>query len=157
MKWQKRAKSLIFPLLKKSLDRRPKKTSESTAIFHCCTTLIVSAFWATFYLWERRMGKPSSDKSEKAQCIRSLWALQNGRFALSEISCGTKWLLVQDRSERRLLWNPSQQTFIKICEIQVVRQPLRVSLPLFWFRASSKSSYQITSNPYCYFEAKTLK
>ena len=44
---------------------------------------------------------------------------------------------VQDRSQRLSLRNPSQQTIIEICEIQVVRQPLRVSLPLF--RVSSKS------------------
>ena len=37
-------------------------------------------------------------------------------------------------------------------EAQVVRQPLRVSLLLFWFRASSKIFYQITKNPNCFFE-----
>ena len=31
-------------------------------------------------------------------------------------------------------------------------QPLRVSLLLFWFRASSKSFYQITKNLNCSFE-----
>ena len=40
----------------------------------------------------------------------------------------------------------------KICEIQVSRQPLRVSLPLIWFRAGSKSFYQITKNPNCTFD-----
>ena len=59
---------------------------------------------------------------------------------------------MEDRSQRRLLCNSSRQTVIKICEIQVVRQPLRVSLTLFWFRTSSKSFYQITKNPNCSFE-----
>ena len=98
------------------------------------------------------MGTSPGDKSKKTQYIHTLRALQNGRFALSEISSGKKRFPVQDRSQRRLLCNSSQQTVIKICEIQVVRQPLRVSLPLFWFRASSKSFYQITKNPNCSFE-----
>ena len=46
----------------------------------------------------------------------------------------------------------SQQTVIKICEIQMVRQPLRVSQLLFWFRTSSKSSYQTTKNSNSSFE-----
>ena len=33
----------------------------------------------------------------------------------------------------------------------IMRQPLRVSLPLFWFLVSSKSFYQITKNPNCSF------
>ena len=65
---------------------------------------------------------------------------------------GTKQLSVQDRSQRCLLCNSSQQTVIKTREIQVVRQTLRVSLPLFWFRATFKSFYQITKNPNCFFE-----
>ena len=68
---------------------------------------------------------------------------------MSEISFGKKRFPVQDRSKRRLFCNFSQQTVIKIYEIQVVGQPLRVSLPLFWFRASSKSFYKITKNPNC--------
>ena len=36
----------------------------------------------------------------------------------------------------------------------VVKQPLRVSLPVLWFRASPKSFYQITKNPNCSFETK---
>ena len=34
----------------------------------------------------------------------------------------------------------------------MVRQPLRVSLPFFWLRASSKSFYQITKNHNCSFK-----
>ena len=105
-----------------------------------------------FSCGKERWRKPYCDKSEKTQCSHPLRALQNGRFALSEISSGTKRLPVQDRSQRRLLCNSSQQTVIKICEIQVVRQPLRVSLSLLWFRVSSKSFYQITKNPNCSFE-----
>ena len=49
-------------------------------------------------------------------------------------------------SQRRLLLNSFQQAIIKICEIQVVKQPLRVYLPLFWFRTNSTSFHQITKN-----------
>ena len=45
-----------------------------------------------------------------------------------------------------------QNNFLRKIEAQVVRQPLRVSLLLFWFRASSKIFYQITKNPNCFFE-----
>ena len=62
-------------------------------------------------------GEPFGDKSEKTQYIHLLRALQNGRFSLSEISSGTKRFPTQDRSQRRLLFNSSQQTVIKICEI----------------------------------------
>ena len=97
-------------------------------------------------------GKLPGDKSGKTQCIHPLRGLPNGRFALSEISSGTKRLPVQDRSRRSLLCNSFQQTVIKICEVQMGRQPLRVSLSLLWFRASSKSFYPITKNPNCSFE-----
>ena len=96
-------------------------------------------------------GKPSGDKSEKTQYIHSLRALQNGRFALFEISSRTKRFPLQDRSQRHLLRNSSQQTIINICEIHVVRQPRRVSLSSDWFRANPKSFYQITKNPNCSF------
>ena len=71
---------------------------------------------------------------------------------MSEISFETKQFSVQDRSQRRFPSNSFQQTVIKICKIQMVRQPLRFSMPLFWFRASSKSFYKITKNPNCSFE-----
>ena len=59
-----------------------------------------------------------------------------------------KQFTVWDRSHRWCLFcNSSQQKVIKICVIQVVRQPLRVSLPLFWFKASSRTFSQITKNP----------
>ena len=80
-------------------------------------------------------GKPSGSKSEK-KLIHCLQALQNGRFALSEISSETKRFPVQHRSQRRILCNFPLQMVIKICEIQVASQPLRVSLPLCWFRAT---------------------
>ena len=84
------------------------------------------------------MRESSDDKSEKTQYIHPLRAFKNGRFALFGISSGTKRFPVQDRSQRRLLCNLSQQTVIKICEIEVVKQRLRVSLPLFWFRQAPK-------------------
>ena len=50
-----------------------------------------------------------------------------------------------------LIFQFLSENVIKICDIQVVRQPL-VSLPLFWFKASSKSFYEITKNPNFSFE-----
>ena len=48
----------------------------------------------------------------------------NKRFVLSEISSRTKQFPIQDRYQRRLLRNSSQQTIIDIGEIQMVRQPI---------------------------------
>ena len=39
----------------------------------------------------------------------------------------------------------------------MVRQTLQVSLPLFWFRASSKSFSQITEKPNCSFETINIR
>ena len=50
-----------------------------------------------------------------------------------------------------LIFQFLSENVIKICDIQVVRQPL-VSLPLFWFKVSSKSFYEITKNPNFSFE-----
>ena len=84
---------------------------------------------------------------KKSKYIHPLRA--NERFVLSEISSRTKQFPIQDRYQRRLLRNSSQQTIIDIGEIQMVRQPIWVSLPLFWFRANSKCFYQITKKPNC--------
>ena len=84
---------------------------------------------------------------KKTKYIHPLRA--NKRFVLSEISSRTKRFPIQDRYQRRLLRSSSQQTIIDMGEIQMVRQPIWVSLPLFWFRASSKCFYQITKKPNC--------
>ena len=99
-----------------------------------------------FSCWKEGWGELHGDKFEKTQYIHLLRTLQNGRFALSKISSRAKWFHVQNRSQRRLLLNSFQQAIIKICEIQVVKQPLRVYLPLFWFRTNSTSFHQITKN-----------
>ena len=84
-----------------------------------------------FLMGKKDGGKRLVINLKKTQCIHLLRALQNGRFALSETSSRRKRLLVQNRSQRHLLCNSSQQTLIKMCKIQVVRQPLRVSLLCF--------------------------
>ena len=65
--------------------------------------------------------------------------IPNKHFKMEGLHC-LKFLLEQSDFLCELdLKDASQQIIIKICEIQVVRQPLRVSLSLFRFRASSKS------------------
>ena len=35
----------------------------------------------------------------------------------------------------------------KVCQISMVRQPIRISLPMFWTRVSSKNFYKIIKSP----------
>lgn len=48
---------------------------------------------------------------------------------------------MQDRSQGQLLCN-SSQTNIQICNVQVAKLSLRISLSLFWSRCSSKIGYK---------------
>lgn len=48
---------------------------------------------------------------------------------------------MQDRSQGHLLCN-SSQTNIQICNVQVAKLSLRISLSLFWSRCSSKIGYK---------------
>ena len=50
---------------------------------------------------------------------------------------------MQDRSQGGIVFSSPQQKLSKVCQISMARQPIRVSLPMFWTRANSKNFYKI--------------
>ena len=86
-------------------------------------------------------GESTSNKFEKAKQICSLRTFQNGRFVLSEIPSTTRRFPDESRPQRCIFFGPISKGITKICEIPMVRQPLRISLPLFWLGPSTKSFY----------------
>ena len=46
-----------------------------------------------------------------------------------------------------MFFSSPQQKLSKVSQISVVRQPIRISLPMFWTRASSKNFYKLIKSP----------
>ena len=93
--------------------------------------------------------EPPSDKSNKSQQIHSLRAFKNGRSVLPGILSRTGRFPMQDRSQGGMFFSSPQQKLSKVCQISMVRQHIRVSLPLFWTRASFKNFYKIIKSSNC--------
>ena len=87
------------------------------------------------------------NKFLKPQQIYSLWAFPNSRSALSEILSSTGPFAMQDRSEGSVFFSFPQQKLTKVCEISMVRQPIRIHLPMFWIWASSTNFCKIIKSP----------
>lgn len=51
---------------------------------------------------------------------------------LSEIFSKTGQFSMQDRSQRDIFFSSRQQKLTKVCQISMVRQPIQISLPVFW-------------------------
>ena len=102
----------------------------------------------------RKKGRrePPRDKFKKSQQIHSLQAFQNGRSALSEIPSRTGQSATQDGSQVGIFFSSPQQKLTKTCQISVVRQAIRIYLPTFWTRSSSKNFYKIIKSPNCHLE-----
>ena len=66
-------------------------------------------------------------------------------FKIESLHC-LKFLLefaIQNRSQGGIFFSSPKQKFSKVCQISMVRQPIPISLPMFWTRASSKNFYKI--------------
>ena len=59
---------------------------------------------------------------------------------------------MQDISQGGIFFSSPQQKLSIVCQISMVRQPVRISLPMFWTRASSKNFYKIIKSPNCSLE-----
>ena len=96
--------------------------------------------------------EPPSDKLKKSQQIHSLRAFQNGKSALSGIPSGTGQFAMQGRSQGGIFFSSPQQKLSKACKISMVRQPIPISLPMFWTRTSSNNFYRIIKSLSCSLE-----
>ena len=56
---------------------------------------------------------------------------------------------MQDRSQGSIFFSFPQQKLSKVCQISMVRQPIRISLPTFWIGASYKNFYKIIKSDNC--------
>ena len=64
---------------------------------------------------------------------------------------------MQARFEGRLFLRTPEQQFEKICQISLVREPIRIPMSLFWTRSSTSNIYKIDENPNCHSEANKHK
>ena len=60
---------------------------------------------------------------------------------------------MQDRSSRCIFYNTDKSKVQEIPQVQMRRNPVRVSLSLFQTRPSTSDIYKINEGPYCSTEA----
>ena len=92
------------------------------------------------------MGELTSNKLEIPKSVHTLPALQDEGFALSSKHSKEGRLHVPSGFEGYILFISIKSCIQKICSVSLVRETLRVSLPLFWNRPSSKNFHKITQN-----------
>ena len=51
-----------------------------------------------------------------------------------------------------MFFSSPQQKISKACQTSIVRQSIRISLPIFWTRTSSKNFYKVIKSPNCSLE-----
>ena len=91
---------------------------------------------------QKRWWSSSSHKPETSQSICTLSTLQNGGFALPEVSVARGGLHVQTGFKRCLLFSPIAQRFQEADTLSLVRESLRIPVSMFWARACTKIFYQ---------------
>ena len=92
---------------------------------------------------EKGWAQQASNQSRKPQQICALPGFQNKGFALSKIVI-TEWRPhVKNRFKRYIFQCAAKQGVLKISKISMGRKLVRVPLPLFWTRPSTKSFYHV--------------
>ena len=89
-----------------------------------------------------------SHKSQTSQSVCTLSALQNGRFALPEISVTRGRLHVQAGFKRCLLFSPIAQRFQEADTLSLVRESLRIPVSMFWTGTCAKNFYKNSEGAY---------
>ena len=92
---------------------------------------------------QKRWKEPTRHKFEGSESVCSPQALQDGRFALSEVCVAERGLHVQSRPEGGILQCSSTQRFTKISMVSLVRKLLPVPVPMLWFGTSSQNIHKI--------------
>ena len=88
-----------------------------------------------------------SDKSKTVKQVYTFPTFQNGRFALPEIHAKRGGLHVQARYERCILFSSSESDIQRESAFSVVREIIRVSLPMFWLRSCTSHFYKDFEGP----------
>ena len=132
-RWNKDQKKLINLEVKEMLEKGAiSKVSHQEGFFQ-----------SNISSREKRWVQQVSNQSKKPQLICALPAFQNGGFALPKIFI-TEWrLYLQNRFKRCIFQCAAKQGFPEISEISMGRKLVRLPLPLFWTRPSTKSFYQV--------------
>ena len=98
---------------------------------------------------EEGLGKPSCNQVKVPESIYTIPELQNGRLALSERNIADGRFHVQTGYEGCIFFQYTTSSVLKkICQIFIVKEPLRVPLPMFWLRPSTLNIYKTFKNPY---------
>ena len=99
-----------------------------------------------FFVREKGWEEPTSNKLETPKSVPTLPALLDGGFALSSKHSKEGRLHVKTGFEGCILFSSIKSCIQKICAVSLVREALRVPLPLFWTTLSIKDFYKITQN-----------
>ena len=92
---------------------------------------------------QKRWREPTSHEFEGSESFHSIQALQDGRFALSEVSVSKSGLHVQNRHGACILQLSSTQRFLKSSTVSLGREVTRVSVPMLWFWTSPQNIHKI--------------
>ena len=84
------------------------------------------------------------DKPKEIEQAHSLYPFQNGGSFSLDGNTSQRGLHVQDRPKRCIFFSATKSQIPKICEFQVERSNLSVSLPLLWPGTSTQDIYKTT-------------
>ena len=99
-----------------------------------------------FNIYSPKKGLRASpcDKPKEIEQAHSLYPFQNGGSFSLEGNTSQRGLHVQDQPKRCILFSATKPQISKICEFQVERSNLSVSLPLLWPGTNTQDIYKTT-------------
>ena len=100
------------------------------------------------YSPKKGLRAPPCDKPKEIEQAYSLYPFQNGGSFSLEGNTSQRGLHVQDRPKRCILFSATKSQIPKICEFQVERSNLSVSLPLLRPGTSTQDIYKTTEGSY---------
>ena len=93
-------------------------------------------------------GKPSCNQLKLPESFDTIPAFQNGSFILSERNVTEGRFHMQVRHEGCIFFSTTSSILKKICQIFMIREPLRVPLSMLWLRLSTSNIYKTFKSPY---------
>ena len=93
-------------------------------------------------------GKPSCNQLKLPKSFDTIPAFQNGSFILSERNVTEGRFHMQVRHEGCIFFSTTSSILKKICQIFMIREPLRVPLSMLWLRPSTSNIYKTFKSPY---------